>query len=240
MARFGVGEQHPALEGRVSDDIGRRDIGLVQKEHDLAPSAAQRWPAAGGDGLRHSGVAPAHLIRGDHLVWTEDRPDFRIQRIQHVRGEHLRRCHVRNSRNRRLGLGLDEDEDRHMTGMSQRPCPDLAKTGDERLAIAHIIDVLDVQDLEARLQHDAVRVERRRAAGIERRAERMGETPPRGVGEDVELDLANAVIELARQVGVTVVERCETPADCSPARPWRRRESGPRDSCCASRSPGSD
>jgi hypothetical protein len=66
-----------------------------------------------------------------------------------------------------------------------------------------------VQDLESGLQHGPRRIERRSAAGIERRAERVGESPPFGVGENVEFYLANAVIKLSGQIRVTVFEARE-------------------------------
>ena len=106
--------------------------------------------------------------------------------------------------------------------MRMRPGAHFFEARFEGLAHAAIVDVLHVHHLEARLQHHALRVERRIGRklrlGHHPRPGGMREAAAFAVGEDVELDLPHAAVELARERFVLVVEALEGLRDLSSAK----------------------
>ena len=160
-------------------------------------------------GFGQGRVLAAHLVGRDHLVFGEHRADLGVERVEGFRREAFVVDHAGHGLDRILGLGLDEHVERHVVRVRLGPGADLLQAADEGLAGGDVVDVLHVHDLEAGLGEDMLGIEACRAASVQRRAERVGEAAALGVDIDVELDLADALIELRGQRGVAVVEAVE-------------------------------
>ena len=97
--------------------------------------------------------------------------------------------------------------------MSVRPLPHFLKACGEGLAVAAVVDILHVHDLEARLIHDVVRIEGR----IRRQPCRFNHVRTVGVrvlaalavSIDVELNLADAAVKLLGEGLMLIVESFE-------------------------------
>ena len=161
-------------------------------------------------GVFERAVGAANIVGCDHLVGWEDGTDLGVERIEGCGGEGLGYGEVCF-----FGLALfrlDEDVDGDVARVRARPCADLCEAGDERLAVAAVVDVLDVHHLEAGLGHDAVGVKgwvRGEACGsYHLRSEGMSVAAAVGVGEDIEFELAHAALELLGQRWMRVIETC--------------------------------
>ncbi len=146
-------------------------------------------------------MRPTDVIRRDQLLLGEDRADLGIECVE-LRGADGHR-HDEGRHDRRV-LQLDEDRDRQVPWVGPGPRFDLLEAGDEREAGAVEVEVLDVEHLEAGL------LEHRR--GLVRQpddvqAQAVGVVATLGVGEDVELDLADLLrLELLGDGRVEVLE----------------------------------
>ena len=154
-------------------------------------------------------VTAAHLVGRDHLALRKHGADLRVEGVQHLWREALVVRHPGHRLDRLLGLGLHQDEDRHVVRVRLRPGPDLLQAAHEGLAVGDVVDVLDVHHLEAGLGEHALLVESRGAPLVQGRPERVGEAAALGVGVDVELHLADAMVELHGQRRVAVVQPVE-------------------------------
>ena len=95
-----------------------------------------------------------------------------------------------------------------MPRVGERPGADLRQGVDEGRGRRAVVDVLDVEDLQARLAEPGVDV----GAGVLAQPleglphRRLGIVAALGVGEEVQLDLADAAVELLGERPVRVVE----------------------------------
>ena len=90
------------------------------------------------------------------------------------------------------------------SGWASDQASQLARGSDEGGAGRAVVDLLDVEDLEARLLHHGDRAVETPSEPAPAWGRRSGR--PRGVLEDVELDLAQAEVELLGQRRVRVLE----------------------------------
>ena len=206
---FGVGKEDAAAQGGVAGEVNGADRALVHEEDNFAAGARERGPVAGEDGFVQGVVVAANVIGRNHFTGREDRADLGIECVERGGGEGLGFGEVDFAARMAL-LGFDEDEDRDVARVGLRPLANLLEAGDEGLAGAAVVDVLNVHDFEAGLVHDSVGVEvgiRRKFCGSDgRRAGRVGVKAAFGVGIDVEFDLADPAVELLRKRLVLVVE----------------------------------
>src|SRR5207302_4815157 len=137
----------------------------------------------------------AHVIRSNHFLGREDRTDLRIKSIEGARSERLRVRPMIFAAGFPL-LGLDQDEDGHMTRMGARPLPHLFQTSCKGLASASVVEVLDMHHLEPWLAHHPIRIElriRRKLRGSNHRGTRgMCVEPALRIRVDVKLNLTDA------------------------------------------------
>ncbi len=206
---LGGHEQQPILEGGVPLDVAVADRALVvQGEQDEAADGVELGPAPGADRLGQGRGRAADPVGRHDIRPVEHREDLGVDPVDlgaaelHGLGRQAEDPPV---------LELDHDQDRDVTRMGLRPGPDLLQGVDEGRGMGAEVDVLDVQDLQAGLAELTVGV--RVGAGVlapglhhlpERR---LGEETALGVGEHVELDLADAQVrELLGERAVAVVQ----------------------------------
>ncbi len=211
-AGLGVGEEDAAAQRWMAGEIDRADGTLVQQEDDLAACVDEGGPIVGEDGFVKGVIVAADVVGGDALVGGEDGANLGVEGVEGGGGEGLGDGEVQIALGGAL-LGLDQDEDGDVVGMGMGPVADLLEAGDEGLAGAAVVDVLYVHDLEAGLAHDAIGIEvgigRKAGGGSHRGAGGMGVETSLGVGVDVELNLANAAVELLGERLVFVIEAFE-------------------------------
>ena len=119
-----------------------------------------------------------HTIGYDQVAGTHHRADLGVERVERLGGERHR---VGRPGQRDPRFGLHEHEHREVPGVRVGPAAQLPQAVDEHLAVGALVDLLHVEDLEAR------------------RADRAPERSV-GIGEHVELDLAHRlVLELLAQ-----------------------------------------
>src|ERR1700759_4231952 len=104
---------------------------LIHQKDNLAPRVGKTRPVAREYGFIERSVVTTHVIRSDHLIGRENRTDLRIKSIEGTRRERLRLRYMKFAAGFPL-LGLDQDKDRHMIGMSARPLPHLLQTSRQR------------------------------------------------------------------------------------------------------------
>ena len=95
--------------------------------------------------------------------------------------------------------------------MSLGPRANHRKTVRKRLAAAAVVDILHVQHLKTWLPHQACWIKRRvggeTGLGGEHGSLRSGEEAAFGVAVDIELDLADAIVELSFERRMAVCQR---------------------------------
>ncbi len=140
-------------------EVDGTDIGLIHEEDDLATGAIEGGPVACENSLLEGVVCTAHVVRGDDLGRREDRTNFSVERIEgrRAKGFGFGKFELFD----RTLFGFDEDEDGDVIGVGMRPLLYLFEAGCKRLAVAAVVDVLDMHHLEAGPVHDAVGIEGR-------------------------------------------------------------------------------
>jgi hypothetical protein len=198
-------EQHPAGERRRPLDVPLPDlVRVVEREQHLATDLGERGPPRRQDGLLQGGCVAPHVVGGEHLVLREDGADLGVDGVE---GGGVERERLGEAGGERVGdvavLGLDEHQDGRVARVRRRPRLHLLEARRERRAGRADVDLLHVEHLQPRFAHGGGHRGRLDAEGGEEGPAR--EAPAGRVGEDVELDLADAeLLELLadRPVGV--------------------------------------
>ena len=173
-----------------------------------SPSVGQ--PSSSTASSRVRAVA-ADVVGGDHPVGREDRADLGVEaRRARPASNGVGLDEVEVAETERRVLQLQQDRDRHVAGCGVGPGLHRPEALHEREAGRVVVDVLDVQHLDARARSWPGRsgpppVDARGAAG--RR------TAAVGVGEHVELDLADLLVGELLASGAWVYSR---PSSSSP------------------------
>ncbi len=146
-----------ATQAGVAFEVDGSHVVLVHQEDDFAARAGESGPVTGEDSFVQCFVVAANVVGSDELTGREDRMNLSIEGVKggRVKGS----VSVRWSGLGLPGLsclGLNEDEDGDVVGMGAGPGFDLLQAASERLATAAVVDVLDVHDLEAWLEHHAI------------------------------------------------------------------------------------
>ncbi len=199
----GVDEHDAALERFPVAAIERDLLGaLVQRQDELAARARQRRPAARQHRIAQGRRRALHVVRRDQVLGRQHAADLGVQRVE-GRGVEFERLRLLGER---IVLGVEGQQDRHVAGMRARPAFEDGEAVLQRDAARAVVEILDVQHLEARPGH-VVRI----AVG-QRLAEHGGafgvrEQPALRIVGDVDLDGAGAVVQLIAQRGVEIIER---------------------------------
>ncbi|SOO31819.1 hypothetical protein XAP6164_610013 [Xanthomonas phaseoli pv. phaseoli] len=209
FARHRIGETHPAAQRRVAGQVTGAGSALVEQEHHLAACLGQRRPAMREHARVERRRAAAYLVGTDVFAGFEDRAHFGIQRVHRLCiegfGLHGGKCQL----DRRL-LGFEQDEDGHVARVLLRPAADFLQAGNQGLAVAALIQILHMHDLEAGPVHHsggrARRCGRQPGLGDLRDDGRVCVAPTLCIGEDVQFELAHAIVKLLRQGGMAVIQ----------------------------------
>ncbi len=119
LTRFSVGKDNAPAKRRVTLKIHRPNRPLVHQKRNFASCRRQCRPIIMQHRLFQRLMLAPHLVRSDQFVCREHRPDLRIQRIKDGRGKLLRHgCMILS---RQVRLGFEQNINRHMAGMRQRP-----------------------------------------------------------------------------------------------------------------------
>ena len=211
LTGVGVGEDDAVTQGRMAFEVDGRHGVLVHEEDDLATGFGEGRPVAGEDGLIERFVVAADVVGSDDFAGLEDGTDLGVEGVEGRGGKwfgfgEMELVAVAGF----VLLGFDEDEDGDVVGVGFRPLLDLLQAAGEGLAGAAVVDVLDVHDFEAGLEHEAVGIKFRiggeTGGGYVFRAGGMGVAATLGVGVDVEFNLADSAVELRWEWLVLVVE----------------------------------
>jgi len=211
LAGIGVGEDDAAAQAGVAFKVDGSYGMLVHEEDDLAASFGKGGPVAGKDGLVEGFVVAANVVGRDEFSGREDGANLGVECVEGGGGEGFGFGEMELIFSAGFVLlGFDEDEDGDVVGVGFRPLLDLLQAAGEGLAGAAVVDVLDVHDFEAGLEHEAVGIKFRiggeTGGGYVFRAGGMGVAATLGVGVDVEFDLADSAVELLWEWLVLVVE----------------------------------
>ena len=189
--------------------VNRANVRLIHEKDHLAASLCQGGPAAFSDSLAESTVMPEHLIWRDHFVFGEDQTNLRIERVEGGRGVRLG-LRPRQIRARHSFFRLDQNKNGDVLRMGFGPGANDPQACDKRLTVAHKIDVLNVHDLDPGLHQDAVRIRIWVGGqpGLRNHCltQRMGKAASLAVGENVQFDLPDSVVQLSSQIGVRVLQ----------------------------------
>ena len=179
---------------------------LIQRQQYLAARLCQQRPAVGTHRVAQGRVRTLHLVRRKQQIVGQRRANLGIQRIESGRVERQR---LHRTGTAASVLGIEGDQNGQVPRMRLRPLTDNRQTVLQSEAAAAKIDVGQMHDLETGTPHLLPlggRPGRLRIAATVRPG-RLQITSALRVGVDVELQAAQASVELFGQRPMRVVDR---------------------------------
>jgi hypothetical protein len=158
--------------------------------------------ASGEGGFAQGLVAALHLVGRDQLAVVEHRADLGVDGV-HRLGVEGQQGHGARDLYRVL-LQVEDDQDRQVVGVGLRPGADLFQAVGEQRANGAVVDVGHVDHLHPRPAHGREVV--RRGVGRHLAAQRRQEAAALRVVDEVDLQLARAIVQLLAQGFVAVVQ----------------------------------